>query len=35
MLPCHSTLQQDHNELLLKLHTFKKDNKHDYIELAS
>lgn len=27
MLPHHNTLQQDHNELLLKLYTIKKDNE--------
>lgn len=34
MLPHHNTLQQDLNELLLKLHTIKKGNER-YTELAS
>lgn len=34
MLPHHNTLQQNHNELLLKLHTIKKGNEH-HTEIAS
>lgn len=34
MLLHHYTLQQNHNELLLKLHTIKKGNGH-HTELAS